>query len=515
MLTPRDRLGRLVDFGHKALRYWWLLPIFFVVGAGLSVFFALKIKPKYQSWSVIFYQEKISSSMMQGRQVEQVQRNIGDRYREMLMARSLLVHVIEDAKVNPYPELAKAEGNDAAVDTLRSSIKFETKGMAAFRIVYIGSKPASAQAVTQKLTFLLQKAEEDMRRSAALATADFAQTQKDAAGEELRNREKALAEFLSKHQEFAQDAGGASTEGAGFRKIKETTVATGNPKLLALERQRARLLARLNAKPDGANVPIAPRKKDPTPEQVAALQVVAEAEREYQSRQRELESAQGKYTEKHPSVVKAREDVAAALQRLRRAQGQVPADSNEPVAVAPATAEDRVALQKELAQIEGLISETRAAAATGVVAPKENATTNLVVELETKHTDLRRSVAEQREKVDALSDSVFRAQIDANQQLAEQGTRLTVVDPAFKPLRPMGKGRSLIVMAGVMLFMGLGVAIALGLALIDDRIYRRADLENLEMLPLLAVIPPLATRAHNKGKGKSKGPRKSKKAGPT
>ncbi len=511
MLTPRDRLGRLVDFGHKALRYWWLLPIFFVLGAGLSVFFALKIQPKYQSWSVIFYQEKISSSMMQGRQVEQAQRNIGDRYREMLMARSLLAHVIEDAKVNPYPELAKAEGNDAAVDALRSSIKFETKGMAAFRIVYTGTNPASAKAVTEKLTFLLQKAEEDMRRSQALATADFAQTQKDAAGDELRVREKSLAEFLSKHQEFAQDAGGASTEGAGFRKIKETSVATGNPKLLALERQRARLLARLNAKPSGANVAITPRKKDPSPEQVAALQVVAEAERDYQGRQRELESAQGKYTEKHPSVVKAREDVATALQRLRRAQGQVPADIDEPVAVAPATAEDRAALQKELAQIEALINETRAAAATGVAAPKENATTNLVVELETKHTDLRRSVAEQREKVDSLSDSVFRAQIDANQQLAEQGTRLTVVDPAFKPLRAMGKGRTIIVLAGVMLFLGIGFAIALGLALIDDRIYRRADLENLEMLPLLAVIPPLATRTRDKANSA----RKSRKTGST
>lgn len=490
-LTPRDRLGRLVDFGHKALRYWWLLPIFFALGAGLSVFFALKIKPKYQSWSVIFYQEKISSSMIQGRQVEQV-RNIGDRYREMLLARSLLLKVVEDPQVNPFPALAKAEGNDAAVDVLRGSIKFETKGMAAFRIVYIDAKPASAKAVTEKLTFLLQKAEEDMRRTQALATADFAQTQKDAAAEELRDHEKALAEFLAQHPEFAQDAGGASTEGAGIRKIKENATPSGNPKLLALERQRARLMARLNAKPDATGVVVMPRKKDPTPEQVAALQVVAEAEREYQARQRDLESAQGKYTDKHPSVVKAREDVAAALQRLRRAQGQVPPDADEPEAVAPpATAQDREALQRELAQIESSIAATRAAEASGSAAPKANdTTTNMVVELETKHAKLRRSVSDQRKKVDALSDSVFRAQIDANQQLAEQGTRLTVVDPAFKPLKPMGKGRSFIVLAGVVVFLGLGMALALALALIDDRLYRRADLENLEMLPLLAVVPP-------------------------
>jgi uncharacterized protein involved in exopolysaccharide biosynthesis len=494
--TPRDRLGRLGDFGKKALRYWWLVPAFLVVGAALSVFFAMRVKPKYQSWSVIFYQERISTSTMLGRQAEQVQRNIGDRYREMLLARNLLVQVIEDPKVNPLPKVVAAEGVDVAVDELRQAIKFEAKGTSAFRVIYTDSTREGAQAVTDRLTKLLQKAEEDMRRTQALATADFAQTQKEQAGTELKVREKALAEFLAKHPEFAQDAGGASTEGAGIRKIKDSgggaATTSGNPKIYALERQRQRVIARLNAKPDGSGTP-APRKKDPTPEQQAAIQVVAEAERDYQSKQRELESTQAKFTEKHPSVVKAREDVTAALQRLRRAQAAVPADADEPVIVAPATAEDRDALQKELTQLEGQIADAQRASSNNGNNPgsasKISDATNWVVKLETEHTDLRRGVAEQREKVESLADSVFRAQIDANQQLAEQGTRLSIVDPAFKPLKPMGKGRTLIVLAGVFLFGMMGTALALGLALIDDRIYRRADLENLEMVSLLAVIP--------------------------
>jgi hypothetical protein len=41
------------------------------------------------------------------------------------------------------------------------------------------------------------------------------------------------------------------------------------------------------------------------------------------------------------------------------------------------------------------------------------------------------------------------------------------------------------------LFTGLGTALALGLAIIDDRLYRRDDLDLLGV-PVLAVIPPAA-----------------------
>ena len=295
---------------------------------------------------------------------------------------------------------------------------------------------------------------------------------------------------MAKHPEFAETQPGASSEGAGIRqKVKETGGASGNPRVIALERQRQRLVARLNARPGETVV----TRREPTAEQQAAQAAVGEAEREYQTKQRDLESTQSKFTEKHPSVVKAREEVAAALQRLRRAQAAVPPTINEAVVVAPVSEEDRDALQKQVAQLEAQIAEARSS--TGATSGK---TSDWVVQLETQHSDLRRAVGEQREHVESLANSVFRAQIEADQQLAEEGTRLTVVDPAFKPLRPVGKGRTFVVAAGLAVAMMLGAVLAFGLALIDDRIYRRADLEQLEMLPLLAVIP--SDQARKRGK---------------
>jgi uncharacterized protein involved in exopolysaccharide biosynthesis len=192
-------------------------------------------------------------------------------------------------------------------------------------------------------------------------------------------------------------------------------------------------------------------------------------------------------------VVKARDALAAAQQRLRRAQAAVPPREEAPIA--PATAQDRAALQRELSQVEAQLADARRSdKADAAAAPAPENTTNWVVQLETEYADLRRALNEQRERVESLADTVFRAQIDASQKLAEQGGRLSVVDPAFRPAKPGGPGRTIFVLGGMVLFLGLGAALAIGLAIVDDRVYRRADLDYLGVVPVLAVIPPATRR---------------------
>src|SRR5262245_59214496 len=135
MLTPRERFQRVLDVGRKALRYWWLVALFSLVGGALSLGFALLRPKKYQSYAVLFYQERIRSSLLSNRE-EQVQRNIGDRYRELLLARSQLTQIVADPKLDPFPE---EEDRELAIDKLREHVKFESRGANAFRISYMDS----------------------------------------------------------------------------------------------------------------------------------------------------------------------------------------------------------------------------------------------------------------------------------------------------------------------------------------------------------------------------------------
>jgi uncharacterized protein involved in exopolysaccharide biosynthesis len=488
-VTPRDRLQRLVDLGRKTVRYWWLVGVFAVVGGGLTLAFAITRPRAYQSWSTLFYQERIQSSLLANRE-EITQRNIGDRYRELLLARDQLVKIVEDPKINPFPDLDDAE---VAIDKLVQAIHFESRGANAFRITFTDSDPARAKAVTERLTKNLQDKDEALRNDQAQITVKFATNQSKEAGEELRTRERALAEFLAKHPEFVQDTN-QSAEGASIRAIRNTPKGpVGNARLYALERQKQRLQARLDAPPDAPPVHV---PAPPSPEKIAAEALVSAAASELSSAQRELDEQSSRFSDEHPAVKRARDKVAAATQKLRHAQANVPPDVEMPVR--PATAEDRAKLQKEIQQLDAQISNEQQNS-TKAPAPTTDTTTSWIVKLETEHAELRRSVTEQRGRVEALAESLFRAQIDASQRLAEQGGRLTVVDPAFKPVRPSGPGKTIILMAGMVLFVSLGLALAVGLAVIDDRLYRRFDVDQLG-IAVLAVIPPATATEKKKRK---------------
>jgi uncharacterized protein involved in exopolysaccharide biosynthesis len=496
-VTPRDRLQRLVDLGRKTLRYWWLIGLLAVLGGALSLAFATKRPKRYQSWATIFYQERIQSSLLSPNREEMVQRNIGDKYRELLLARAQLAQIIEDPKLNPFPTV---QDPDLAVDALRQAVKLEGRGGNAFRIVYTDADPDRAKAVVERLTKMLQEKDEELRNNQARETVEFATKQKEDAEIELKKRRQELAQFLSENPEFAADPNSAQTEGAGIRaratQKDPKAMTPEQQKLLDYERQRQRIMSRLNAPADAPPVRIV---APPSPERAAALVALTEAERELTAARREAESAEAKYGPKHPTVLNAQKRLEDAQEAHRRAKAGVPPE--EEITVAPASPQDRNKLQRQLDDIDKQIARLRNAKP-GASDTPANDTTSWIVELETKHADLRRKVAEQNERVSSLAQSVFRADLDARQKLAEAGGRLSLIDPAFKPAQPSGPGRKIFLMGGMVLFLSMGLVIAVLLAVIDDRLYRRSDLDQLGIV-VLGVIPP-APKPPKAARGRAK-----------
>ena len=488
-ITPRDRLQRLGDLARKTWRYWWLMAVFAVAGGALSLVFAMTRPKQFQSWTTLFYQERIQSSLLSPNREEVAQRNIGDRYRELLLARSQLLQVVNDPKLDPFPPDMDPE---IKLDKLRQTVHFVARGAMAFRIEYTDSDPERAKGVTEKLTKLLQDTDESLRNEQAANTVAFATEQKTASAAELAKHERELNEFLAKNPAFVADATNA---GAGIlATIKTNAAAPPRPASLK-ERQLARIVARLAAPPDAPPAVIA---SPATPEKLAAEAAVKDAQRELVSAKRELEDALSKYTDQHPSAIKAQDRVTAAQSRLRQAESAVPPDVE--TIVRPATAEDRAALERERAQLQAEIDAQNKK--TGKPIETEDSTTKRLVDLETKNSELRREVNLAREILQRNAEGESRAKLDAQQKLAEQGGRLSIVDPAFKPVKPSGPGKTIFLMGGMVLFIALGLSFAVGLAVIDDRLYRRADLDQLG-IPVLAVIPPAIARKKSKGKGKS------------
>lgn len=494
--TPRDRLEHLLDYVRRARRYWWVSVGLTAVGGLLSVLYATTAAQVYQSQAVLVYQPRIQSVVLSGRDQETVQRNIGDRYRELLLSRKNLAAIITDPKISPYPDAVKQDKVEEAVEGLRTAIQFDSRGINTFRITYGDSQKKRAQLVTAKLTDLLIQAETDLRANAAQETVAFAKQQKAEADTELRKRELAYTEFLDKHPEFTQEDQPGGVEGAAIReREKGKTAPTGNPRLLALERQADRLRAIL-ATPEGQAPPPPPVVVHvKTPEQLQAQQAIDEATRELAQAKRKLDDARMKFTDKHPDVIKAQGDVSDAEARLAAAKAAMPADIALPDPITGPGPIDREKLAKDLADLDKRIDAEKARTQ-GAAAPTSDdaSKADAIVTLETQHKELKRGVDEQREAAQTLADSVFRASMAASQQMSENDANLAVVDPAFEPVSPHGKGKRFLVMVGVVLFGGLGAALALGLAILDDRLYRRGDVEKLDLAPVLAVIPRARVR---------------------
>lgn len=377
-------------------------------------------------------------------------------------------------------------------------ISFQVRGANTFRIVYQDTDADRAMRVTKTLTDLLIAKENELRLEQATATVEFAKQQLDNATRQLIEKERARAAFLVQHPEFAQDVmEGGQSEGAAVRRRGgdrpvDPTESRGNPRLQALERQRTRIRARL----DAADNPGAPVRIDraPTAAEIEARRQVDRANDEVRQANRQIDDLRARgLTDNHPDMRKARETLAAAQARVSRAQSELAAveAANPTTVVPPRTEADRQALERELRNVEAQIAAERMRSGTRLPeGAKPNDVADAIVALETEWARLRREVAEEAQRVQTLSDSVFRAQLDAQTKIAEQGAALQVVDEAFKPMKPIGKGKKLLVLAGLVVFTGLGVSLAVGLAIVDDRIYRRVDLEQLDGPPVLGVVPP-------------------------
>lgn len=485
-VTARDQFDRLTAIVRRAIRYWWLVAGIAVIGGVLAVLFALAQKPVYESETVLLYREVIPTSVIQGRDVSQSTRNLSSRYREMLMARGQLQQVAEEF------ELFGASPDKPVADDMRTLVDFRSKGTGTFRIVFRSGDPALAQKVTARLAEQLIEEDRRISREEASTTQTFLVEQKERADIELKKRERAKAQFLADHPEFADESGGGSGAGASVRAAaankKDIPKRNVDPRVLALERQRNRLRDRLAAPDEPVARPAT--RKIRSSEQIAAEARVAQAQREVDQLRSELDDRLSRFTDKHPDVIKARNAFDDAQRRLRRAEAAVPADdSDDPIVAGPI---DRDALAADLQRVERDLTAMRAKVARETPDDKREASTDdatsWVVQLETDWSRLARDVEESRDRVESLEAKVFTAEITAD-SVAAQTSKLTVIDPANEPQRPIGKGKTIIVLAGLLLFGGLGVAMALGLAFIDDRIYTRWDLDQAGVAPMLVEVP--------------------------
>ena len=471
--TARQQLDALFFFIRRALRHSGKATAIVVVGLGLSVGGALLAKRTYRSETVVLYREVIDAIYVQGSQGRRfTARELGIRLRELVLSRPRLKEILDEYKL--FAKVRAERSDIEAEDLLRRYIDFRFGGGDTFHISFLAPTPELAQKVTQRLGEALIEEERRLRVDKAQHTVKFLEDERNRAQREMVAQEKAQALFLSRHPEFAADENRGS--GAAFRVARNAKEEPTSSPLDTLQRQLRRLRDQL-AQAEGRK-PVVVR--DP---RLLALQT--QSQQELEAAKVNLRAQQAQYTDKYPSVVRAKERAAMAQARLRRIEAQIQATAT----VTPLNTQAKEALRNRMVEVQQQIARLRQRGNKKDKDTKVDRAATKIVELETEWTGVNRKVTEARERYNTLDARLYRARLAALTKLKGGTAHMSIIDKAYLPKRPAGGGRGKIVMLGgaVSLFFAMGIVLAL--ALIDERIYNAMDAERLQLGEVLVVVP--------------------------
>jgi uncharacterized protein involved in exopolysaccharide biosynthesis len=473
--------------------YWKRSALVFIVVAGAAFAYVMTAPRSYKSETVIQYQEAIRSGDLVGGGDGNGEsaRRVGARLKEMLMSRATLEPLIKELKL--YPSTVDSRGLVDAVDEMRKHVSFRAREGDTFEIAFESNSRELAQEVTKRLAEVIVQEASTRRAEQAKTLKEFLDAESDRNQVDLKSKEADLAKFLALHPDFAKpttsdvhSAPVVAPGGAGG--------GGGDAMLAALEWKAARIDKQLKAGAAGAAPDPAPPKPRAAPPKVPDSAELVAA-------RKDLDDKAGRYTDKHPDVVAARNRLRSAEAAQAAAQAQsdqafaaaASADDDQPVK--PATDANREALTKQLADLRIQIAARRGAGATTAAttkkgvdpAPSDNH--GAAVDLEVEFRRLQREASEARDRQRQLDDKRFKASITASSVMNDRNIQVSVLDPAFLPTHPSSRPRSTALAVGLLIALVLALATALISARLDDRIHDRIDLEALDIMPVLGVIP--------------------------
>ena len=513
LLVQRDQLRHLLTRFRVAFRFTWVGALIVILVGGGAVVVALKTQRRYTSKAVVFHRQMIQASDLGTERRGGTFLDLGTQLQEMLFTRPRLTEIVNEYDL--YPKTVKTRGMDAAVDELRKNLVLRITAGNTLHLSFTADSPKVAQSVVATLTNAMIADESRLRTEGASVTAKFLAGELKRAVEDLHTKEKVLASFLAKHSEFIIETGaggGAPSGGDGAGGPTGHTLRPGRTKvarsvdatLLALERQAARIRAQLTGQPEAP----------PVQRGTADLEMdrmISTATDELREARRNLEHRQAQFTDIHPDVKAAKQRVAEAEARLKRlkAMKKAPAPYTPPASTADAEALN-AALTKITRQIEARRRRTPEREGESETAA------SAVVSLEVEWTRINREASEARSRVLNLEGRQFKASLAESSEASGQASEMKVIDPAFLPSHPTGKGRAFIVMIGAALAFLLAGTVMFGLAFLDDRIYDRTDIQGLRLVPILVVIPrKMAELKELKARRKPKrSPRVAERAAP-
>ena len=485
-------------------RRWYVLAPLFLFG--LPSFIVAELWPLlYRSQALILVEgQKVPEQYVTPNVVTTLQTRL-DSMTQRILSRTQLQRVIEDFGL--YPKERSRMVMDDVVELMRKNISVEAVqtqarngDLTGFRIAYSANDPKTAQRVTNEITSLFIEESLRSRTQQSLSTTTFLETQLEQARKDLEEQEKQLRQYKGQfmgelpEQEQANLQVLSSLQ-AQFYAVTEA-LARADQQRIYLESVKSQY-ARMDKKA-GTSI-VNGRVVTTSPERKAAEDTLLELRHQFAD-------AQVRYTDKHPTVVRLKREIASWEQRVAEldkaekaaekaeadavaAKGPAdPAEKAVPAVADPALIDVDSRLKAVAAEIENYQKDQKTL--------KDRITDiqghlNLTPVREQQLADVTRRYENSRANYQSLLQKKMQSELASNLEKRQQGEQFRILDPASLPHK--GQGRMPIIVGGGALGLCIGFALLVIRTFLDQTILDKDDLATQTDVPILIRLPVLTT----------------------
>jgi polysaccharide biosynthesis transport protein len=455
---------------------------------------------------------------------------------QQILSRVKLWEIIN--QFNLYPDLRDKLAREEIIEQMRDDINLETisaeiadkKGgrrptqttavTIAFSIAYRGKRPDMVHKVAGTLASLYLEQNLKTREAQAQSTTQFLEAELKQLQERIKGLGEKITVFKGQHEGLLPEQQDFNRQQAARLEIDlkqlDATIRSAEDRRFYIEGQLA------SVKPDTPLISATGERVMAPADRLKTLEV-------------SLADLQSKFSEDHPEVRKVRREIAELRKMVGQTSGsaairrqkltQLTADLAEKQGKYSGQHPEVKKLKNEIARLESAPETPRPARA---VSEPENpayislttqikAAENDVVSLRTQQASLKDKLQIYRQRLEnapkveqeylaltrdyqnasakhqEVMNKILEARISEGMEEGQKGEKFTLIDPASFPEKPVSPQRWLILLAGVIMSLGVGVgAVALAEHL-DHSVKDSRTLARLTGLPVLGSIVRIQT----------------------
>jgi succinoglycan biosynthesis transport protein ExoP len=474
--------------GAARRRYlYFLIPMLFgwLVVWGAS----WVIPPVYRSGTLILVEQPTMPK-------DYVTPNVTDDLQERLqsitqqiLSRTRLLQIIDQVKI--YGDGHSQMNPDEKVERMRKDIEIElvhdahNDKITAFNVYYSARDPHLAQKVTSELTNLFINENVEVRQQQSEDTTQFLETQLETARNALSEQEERIRQFKGQH---VGEMPAQQTSNLAILNGLQSQLQNAEDALNTAKQQRIYLQTLID---QYRTMQGTVSTGGDTPQSLPAID--KELER-LKTQQAEMSA---RYTDRHPDLRKLKDQIArtektrdALVAELTTKNATTTDDGTK------ARASD-LAPNSPIMQLQGQLHANQVE-----IASREHAIAELKTSLgeyqarlnqepvrEQQLADLTRGYDQSKASYDELLKKKNESEMATSMERLQQGERFRVLDPPGLPSKPDFPNRLKFCGMGLGVGLMLGLVVAGGFELMDDRMHSEQEIKDLLPVGIMVEIP--------------------------